>query len=114
MAHLERLANITLLNLDPTLPASVDAAVESVRFITGGKLDFLVNNAGKMLVMPILDADIDAAKDLYEINVWGMLRVVQGFASMVIKAKGTIVGISSAGYALNVPWLGKESSNICV
>ena len=29
-------------------------------------------------------------------NIWGILRVTQAFASMVIEARGTVVAISSA------------------
>ena len=107
MSHLENISNITLLTLDPTSAPSVQAAVRVVEAQTGGTLDVLVNNAGQTVTMPILDMNLDTAKSMYEINVWGMLRVTQAFAPLVITAKGTIVNISSVAASLNTPWIGE-------
>ncbi len=107
MSHLRDIPNITLLTLDPTSPSSVQAALKVVEAQTGGKLDILVNNAGQTFTMPMLDVDLETAKSMYEINVWGTLRVTQAFASLVIAAKGSIVNISSFAANLNAPWLGE-------
>jgi 1-acylglycerone phosphate reductase len=45
--------------------------------------------------MPLLDVDIDVAKKVYDVNVWGVVRTTQVFASLVIAAEGTIVIIGS-------------------
>ena len=45
--------------------------------------------------MPILDLDLDIAKAMYEVNVWGVIRTTQVFSSLVIAAEGTIVIIGS-------------------
>ncbi len=110
MAHLEKLSNVTLLTLQPTSAASTNAAVEQVKKETGGTLDYLVNNAGQTIIMPTLDFDIDAAKNMYDINVWGMVRVTQAFAPLLITAKGTIVNICSISTSVNTPWMGKSLS----
>lgn len=60
-----------------------------------------------MLVMPTLDFDIETAKQMYDINVWGTLRVTQAFADLVIAAKGTIVNICSISTSVNTPWMGE-------
>jgi len=39
-------SGLDVLALDVTSPESVDAAVKDVKAITGGTLDFLVNNSG--------------------------------------------------------------------
>lgn len=108
MSHLDKISNVTLLQLDATSTASVKAAVESVRAQTGGTLDYLVNNAGQMIIMPTLDCDIETAKGMYDINVWGMVRVTQEFAPLLIAAKGTLVSISSISTSLTTPWMGKH------
>ena len=36
--------------------------------LTVGKLDFLVNNAGRNYIMPALDVEFDEAKDMFEVN----------------------------------------------
>ena len=107
MSHLVDIPNVTLLTLDPTSAASVESAVRVIEAQTGGTLDVLVNNAGQMITMPILDTNLETAKSMFEINIWGMLRVTQAFAPLVIAAKGTIVNISSVAASLNTPWIGE-------
>ena len=107
MSHLQTLSHVTLLQLDPTSASSVQAGVEHVKGQTGGTLDFLVNNAGQTIIMPTLDFDIDKAKSMYHINVWGMVRVTQAFTPLVIAAKGTIINISSIAPCVHTPWMGE-------
>jgi 1-acylglycerone phosphate reductase len=45
--------------------------------------------------IPILDIDVDVAKRMYDVNVWGVIRTTQTFSSLVIAAQGTIVIIGS-------------------
>jgi 1-acylglycerone phosphate reductase len=45
--------------------------------------------------MPLLDIDIDLAKNIYDVNVWGVVRTTQIFSSLVIAAQGTVVIIGS-------------------
>ena len=106
MSHLKALSNVVLLTLDPTLPESVQAAMERVKQETGGTLDYLVSNAGQTLMAPILDFDIETAKKMYDINLWGAVRVTQVFSPLVIAAKGTIVYICSISSCCRTPWLG--------
>ncbi|KAL9071735.1 MAG: hypothetical protein Q9161_003999 [Pseudevernia consocians] len=105
MSELTETPNVTLLSLDPTSTASVDAALEIVYAQTGGTLDYLINNAGQTIIMPTLDFDIETASKMYDINVWGMVRVTQTFAPLLIAAKGTVVSISSSA-SVNTPWMG--------
>lgn len=109
-AELSRLANnvtVLPLSLDVTSAASVAAAVAAVEESGAGGLDMLVNNAGAGYAMPLLDVDIAAAQELYETNLWGVLRMVQGFAGLLIARRGHVVNISSVGSLLNTPWIGK-------
>ncbi|KAL8720948.1 MAG: hypothetical protein Q9225_002275 [Loekoesia sp. 1 TL-2023] len=110
MVHLEKLPNVTLITLDPTSPPNVQTAFEKVEARTGGRLDYLVNNAGQTIIMPAIDFDIETAKKMY-INVWGMLSVTQTFAPLVIAAKGTIVNISSIAKFVDTPWMGVYSGS---
>ena len=45
--------------------------------------------------MPVLDTDIHVAKDMFEVNYFGVLRVTQEFSALVIAARGKIINISS-------------------
>lgn len=107
MSELENLSRVTLLTLDITQSSHIAAATESVRRETGGILDYLVNNAGRNHFSPILDASVEESKRVFDINVWGTLAVTQAFAPLVIKAKGTIVNITSISGHVNVPWMGR-------
>ncbi|KAI1609492.1 oxidoreductase [Exophiala viscosa] len=107
MSGLEKLPNTTLLSLDVTSPTSIAEAVERIKAQTGGKLDYLVNNSGRNIMIPALDADIDDAKEMFDVNFWGILRMVQGFAPLLIEAKGTIVNIGSIVAYLHKPFTSK-------
>ena len=107
MSHLEKIPNLTILELDPTSASSVEAACVIVKAATGGTLDYLVNNAGQTIIMPTLDFDIETAKSMYDINLWRLILVTQVFAPLVIATKGTIANMSSIGTAAHTPWMGE-------
>lgn len=111
MDSLKKLPNITVLPLDVTSRESIDAAVATVSKATGGKLDYIVNNAGTQCVMPVLDFDMQQAKDMFEVNVWGLLSVTQAFAPLILATKGTIVNMSSCGALVWMPYKGKSLSH---
>jgi 1-acylglycerone phosphate reductase len=52
---LSSLKNVHILALDVTSDASVCNTFEQVRSITGGRLDYLINNAGVGIDLPALD-----------------------------------------------------------
>ncbi|EAW19007.1 SDR family oxidoreductase [Aspergillus fischeri NRRL 181] len=107
---LTTLSNVTLLQLDVTSPASVAAAVRAVQD-HGHGLDVLVNNAGAGYTIPLLDADLEHAKQVYETNVWGVARMIQGFADLLVANRGRVVNLSSVGAVVNTPWIGVYSSS---
>ncbi|KAJ5104974.1 hypothetical protein NUU61_002321 [Penicillium alfredii] len=106
MTNLKNLPNVTLLELDVVVPSQIRAAVEAVTAITGGDLTVLINNAAQFHYMPLLDDDIEAAKQTFDANVWGPLAVTQAFAPLLIKARGMVVNITSIAGHNPVPWLG--------
>ena len=63
--------------------------------LTGGKLDFLVNNAGRNYTVPALDVDFDEVRETFEVNLFAVMRICQEFAPLLIRSKGTIVQIGS-------------------
>lgn len=108
MSSLERLPNVTILSMDPTSAGSVQEAFETIRGRTEGKLNYLVNNAGQTVIMPTLDFDIEAAKEMFEINVWAVIRTTQVFAPLLIAAQGMIVNISSISAVVHTPYMGES------
>ncbi|KKY33536.1 putative short-chain dehydrogenase reductase family [Diaporthe ampelina] len=102
--ELSKLANVTVLELDITSAPSVTAAAKAVDD-SGHGLDILVNNAGAGYASPIIEMDIEEAKQTYDINVWGTVRTIQVFVGLLIKSHGRIVNISTVGSVLNMPWI---------
>lgn len=86
---------IEAITLDVTSREQIAAAATEVASRTGGILDILVNNAGKTCTIPALDATDEDIKGVFETNFFSVVYVCQGFAPLVIKAKGTIVQIGS-------------------
>ena len=99
--------NVHVLELDVTSPISVHEAVASVLAETGGTLDYLVNNAGTGYKTDLVDANIDVGKQVFDVNLWGPLAVTQACTNALIKAKGTVVNISSVGGIVPTPWIGE-------
>ncbi|KAI1253629.1 hypothetical protein MGN70_004020 [Eutypa lata] len=106
MSKVENIPNVSLLQLDVTRTSDIRAAVDAVSEETEGTLTYLINCAARNHFMPLLDENIEDAKALYDTNVWGPLAVTQAFAPLLIKAKGTVVFITSLSGYLNVPYQG--------
>lgn len=56
--------------------------------------------------MPLLDAELDDVRKLFELNVLAVLGTTQAFAPLLIKSKGTVVNISSVASFHPLPWHG--------
>ncbi|KAK8066993.1 hypothetical protein PG997_013740 [Apiospora hydei] len=118
MAGLKKSGIETLLQLDVADPASIRAAVQAVTDLlnttttaTGGHLDVLVNNAGGGYQAPLLDADLDEARRLFDVNVWGVLAVTQAFAPLLAASatagrRPRVVNIGSVAGIVPIPWQG--------
>lgn len=105
---LTSLVNVKALTLDVTLASSVADAVKAVEGEDSeGRLDVLVNNAGAGYTVPLLDADVEQAKALFDINLWGAVRMTQAFSGLLIKSEGRVVNVNSVGAVVNTPWIGK-------
>jgi len=100
---LNAIENVQAIRLDVTIQDEVDAAVEIVR--QGGRgLYGLVNNAGVGSGGPILDVDEDDIRWLFDVNVFGVIKVTKAFAPFIIESKGRITTIGSIAGILT--WVG--------
>ncbi|KAJ6093514.1 NAD(P)-binding protein [Penicillium sp. IBT 16267x] len=104
------LSNVTSIQLDVTSPESITEAVRVVED-HGMGLDVLINNAGIGYTMPLLDVDIKIAQRTYDTNVWGVLRITQAFAPLLLRSRGKIVTLSSIGGVTSTPWIGIYTSS---
>ena len=103
MADLSSYPNITLLELDVTSPKSISTALTTIQKTTG-TIHFLVNYAGLGYTAPFLDGPIEDCQRVFDINVWGVMRIVQAFAPLVIAGKGTIVLAGTTVELLGMPF----------
>ncbi|EME42831.1 hypothetical protein DOTSEDRAFT_72323 [Dothistroma septosporum NZE10] len=100
-------SNVTVLPLDVTSEESIKNAASEVSKATGGKLDILINNSGAAFSGPALDTDLSITRNLLEVNVVGVLAVLQGFQHILASTKGaTVVNNSSINGDCNMPFSG--------
>lgn len=107
MNSLRGLSDVTLLPLDVVKSADIKATVDAVSQKTGGTLDYLINNAARNHFMPILDEDLDAVKNIFDVNFLGPIALTHAFAPLLIKAKGMAIYITSISGYLNIPYMGR-------
>ncbi len=89
---------LSLVALDVTLPASIDAAVDEVTGRLAGRgLDGLVNNAGVGFPGPLELLPLDDLRRQLEVNVIGQVAMTQAMLPLVRQAAGRIVFVGSVG-----------------
>ena len=100
---LNAIPNVQAIRLDVTSQEEVDAAVEAVR--KGGRgLHGLVNNAGiGSAAGPLIEADEADIRWLFDVNVFGVIKVTKAFAPLIIESKGRITTIGSIAGILTWP-----------
>ncbi|CAK3952664.1 Hypothetical predicted protein [Lecanosticta acicola] len=100
------------LELDATSASSIAAAVQQIRQLTDGTLDFLINCCDSAYYVPLMDADIEQAKSQYEVCVWGLLAVTQAVFPLLRDVRGMVVNHSSVAglQGSNRPFAGIDAS----
>ncbi len=98
--------NISVIELDVTKDASVTTAIQTI-LSKDNRIDYLVNNAGYMFVGITEAYSIAQAKDQFETNFFGLLRMVKAVAPHMRKQKeGLIVNVTSIAGRLTFPYFG--------
>ncbi len=91
--------------LDVTSQASIASAVDAVGARTGGAgLGALVNNAGVGAISPAEFTPSELMRQVFEVNVFGLLSVTQAFLPLLHKTCGSIVNIGSIGGMVTMPF----------
>jgi NAD(P)-dependent dehydrogenase (short-subunit alcohol dehydrogenase family) len=107
---LNKIDNIMALRLDVTKQDNVDAAVKLIED-QGRGLWGLVNNAGVAVFAPLTEAKQADLEFIFDVNVFGVFRVTQAFAPMIIESNGRIVNVSSISGIWSGPTAGMYSAS---
>lgn len=106
-ADLAALQVVEKIALDVTVPSSVRDAVAAV-----GDVDVVINNAAINAEGPVEAVPVEAVQTVFETNVFGPLRVIQGFLPVMrARRRGLIINISSLAGQFAPPLQGVYSAS---
>jgi NAD(P)-dependent dehydrogenase (short-subunit alcohol dehydrogenase family) len=89
------LKNFHVIQLDVTNQQSIDLAINKI-VDNEGHLDVLINNAGIMIYGSVENLTIEEAKNVFDVNFFGVMRVTQAVLPVMRGQKrGRIIQISS-------------------
>lgn len=114
-AELEALAaaddlDITVIEIDVTDDAQVEAGVAQALEATGGTLDVLVNNAGIAVSGPIEAQDMVATQLIFDTNVFGPQRLIKAaLPAMRAAGSGQVFNVTSQLGRVIIPGFGQYS-----
>jgi NAD(P)-dependent dehydrogenase (short-subunit alcohol dehydrogenase family) len=88
----------------------LDITTDDVELAAQWKIDVLVNNAGAGQTGPLADVPLDRVRRLFEVNVFGTLRITQEvLKSMIPQRSGRIIIMSSIAGVIAAPSFGPYS-----
>lgn len=100
LAELDAIENIQSVRLDVNHQDQIDAAVKTIRE-AGRALYGLVNNAGVVVVSPLIDIEEEDFHFQMNVNIYGVYRITKAFAPLIIESKGRISVIGSISGTLS-------------
>ncbi len=105
------LNGFTLLQLDVRDESAVQRCVQTV-INQAGHIDVLINNAGHSLLGAVEEATAEDARQLFETNFFGVIRVTNAVLPHMRQAhSGHIINISSLAGIIGVPYLGMYAAS---
>ncbi len=105
---LDAIKNVQAVKLDVTSPTDIAAAVATVTK-AGKGLYGVVNNAGVVVVAPLIELEEKDLDFIFNVNVYGPYRITKAFAPLLLESKGRVVNISSLNGIVASPMLGAYS-----
>lgn len=104
-ANVDAGPGITMVQCDITDDGSVTSAIGTI-LAAAGRIDVLVNNAGIGMAGPAEETSIAQARQLFEVNLFGMIRLVQAVLPVMRACgRGRIVNVSSVFGFMPAPYM---------
>lgn len=104
-------AKFKTISTDITNEKEVDKSISTILAKTG-KIDLLINNAGKGMVGPVENANKDEIIDLFTLNLIAPIYLMNRVIPIMRKEKsGKIINISSIGSIMGLPFRGFYSAS---
>jgi short-subunit dehydrogenase len=98
-------SNIKAFALELSDPDSIIRLKSSVLKETGGRLDYLINNAGTHYAATTLDLELSEVAALFQVNVFAVIQLCQLFVPLLRQSpRGRIVQIGSVTRNIPVVW----------
>ncbi|KAF5690359.1 estradiol 17 beta-dehydrogenase [Fusarium denticulatum] len=107
---------IEQVELDVQSNESISRAVKTIQTQTRGSLDALVNNAGLGYSMPIMDTDMGALRQLFELNAYSIVTISRAFLPLLLasKQKKALIANNTSGMGMlgcGMPFQGGYSAS---
>ena len=101
----------TIFQMDVTDADSIQAAINQI-IDNNGRIDVLINNAGFGIAGAIEHTSISKAKEQFETNFFGTVRLIKSILPIMHKQdSGLIINISSIGGLIGLPYQGMYSAS---
>ena len=102
---------VKMLPLDVTISDSITEAVKSL-LGKEGRIDYLINNAGRGISGPVEEIPENTLKSLFETNYFGPLNLIKAvLPTMREQRSGMIINITSIAGFMGLPFRGPYSAS---
>jgi short-subunit dehydrogenase len=110
--HPEKISvnSFEMIELDVTQAASVQKAVQTV-IDREGRIDVLVNNAGKGITGPVEETPVEEMRKAFETNYFGVIEMMNAVIPHMRKQRsGLIINVTSIAGYMGLPFRGIYSA----